>query len=207
MKVPEVEGQQLKITNGGGRLFARVVLPERASIKLNSGAQLYTLSNQNYPPSRDTGPAPECRVEISPFIPSSEDLFLVVFEACDSAQTKMCEVTRLGDGTAEAGVRLAADREQAVEVLFTRSGTVAARIRVGDGEYVTLGSGIDTSVPVFPLRGDIDGDGRRSLRDVLQLLLGALSDPANKSLDLNGDGTANWADAITLVRLIKSAAE
>ena len=42
---------------------------------------------------------------------------------------------------------------------------------------------------------------------VLQLLLGAMSNPANKSLDLNGDGTANWADAVTLVRLIKSAAE
>jgi len=209
MKVPQLDGQRIRIDNGGGRLFALTVLPERAVIRLNSGADLYTYNGHSYPPTTDTGPAPECRVEISPFSSSNEDLFLHVFEACDNTQGAMCEVTRLGDGTGEAGVRLAAGPGgPAVEVLFSRSGTVGARIRVGDsGEYIDLPAGIDTSVPVIPLRGDIDGDGRRSLKDALELILRALRDPTDSSLDLNADGTATWADALELLRLIRSAEE
>ena len=48
---------------------------------LVSGADLYTYGGHSYPPSRNTGPAPECRIEVSPREPRATDYFLHVLTA------------------------------------------------------------------------------------------------------------------------------
>jgi hypothetical protein len=51
---------------------------------LANGEALYRYDGQAFPPSRDTGPAPECRLEISPATSSTADLFLHVLTATDN---------------------------------------------------------------------------------------------------------------------------
>jgi len=85
MKTPTGKAPSLQITNGRGRLFIQTVLPLDPQVKLFSGPDLYTYGGKSYPPERDTGPAPECRVEVSPPSPSAVDYFLHVLTAADSA--------------------------------------------------------------------------------------------------------------------------
>jgi len=53
--------------DGGGRLFG--------------GDDLYSYGGKTYPPRRNTGPAPECRMEVSPTAKSKVDYFLHVLAA------------------------------------------------------------------------------------------------------------------------------
>ncbi len=81
MKPPTQAGTQLVVTNGKGRLFLQTLLPENPQVRLVTGADLYTYGGRRYPPSRNTGPAPECRIEISPSEPRAMDYFLHVLKA------------------------------------------------------------------------------------------------------------------------------
>ncbi len=85
MKRPEQVGKQLVVTNGAGRLFVETLLPADATVNLVCGEDLYRYGGQAYPPGRDTGPAPECRIEISPAEAQQEDFFLHVLTAVDSS--------------------------------------------------------------------------------------------------------------------------
>ena len=58
------------------------------------------------------------------------------------------------------------------------------------------------TVPALPLLGDIDGDGRRTVKDVLGLILAILRNPGDSSLDIDGNGTVNLADAVYLARIL-----
>jgi len=83
MKIPAKTGSHLMITNGKGRLFVQTLMPSEPEIRLVSGAELYSYGGKTYTPQRDTGPAPECRVEVSPPQPASVDYFLHVLTATD----------------------------------------------------------------------------------------------------------------------------
>jgi hypothetical protein len=85
MKVPSGKAPNLVVTNGKGRLFIQTLLPQDPEVKLASGVKLYTYGGKNYPPKRNTGPAPECRIEISPSKPVKQDVFLHVLTATDSS--------------------------------------------------------------------------------------------------------------------------
>jgi len=89
MKEPTVISQDMVLTNGNGRLFIQTLLPENPQIKLVSGEELYSYGGQKYPPSRNTGPAPQCRIEISPPEPAAVDYFLHVLTATDAATTSV----------------------------------------------------------------------------------------------------------------------
>lgn len=84
MKKPERLGDDLVITHGQGRLFVQTALPEHRHLTLASGEGLYRYDGQNFPPNRTTGPAPECRIEITPTQPSPTDFFLHVLTATDA---------------------------------------------------------------------------------------------------------------------------
>lgn len=84
MKRPEKQGKHLVATNGPGRLFVQTLLPADADVNLVSGDNLYRYGGRSYLPSRDTGPAPECRIKVSPSAPQMEDYFLHVLTAVDS---------------------------------------------------------------------------------------------------------------------------
>jgi hypothetical protein len=84
MKVPAETENGLVVTNGNGRLFIQTMLPSEAQVKLVTGADLYSYGGKTYPPGRDTGPAPECRIEISPTWQEAVGCFLHVLTAADA---------------------------------------------------------------------------------------------------------------------------
>ena len=84
MKRPEGEPPNLIVTNGKGRLFVQTLLPRDPLIKLYHGQDLHGYGGSEYPPGRDTGPAPECRLEVSPSLPARADYFLHVLTAADA---------------------------------------------------------------------------------------------------------------------------
>jgi len=81
MKAPARANGYLVITNGKGRLFVQTLLPANPLITLATGKTLYRYGGQDYAPQRDTGPAPECRIEISPSQETTTDYFLHVLTA------------------------------------------------------------------------------------------------------------------------------
>lgn len=85
MSEPAREDGHLVVANGAGKLFVRTLLPESSKAAFFSGQDLYRHGGQSYPPSRSTGPAPKCRVEISPEAAARDDLFLHVLTASDAA--------------------------------------------------------------------------------------------------------------------------
>lgn len=84
MKPPTIESGRLIVTNGKGRLFIQTLLPENPETRLIAGADLYACGGRSYPPQRDTGPAPECRIEVSPGEPRETDYFLHVLTATEA---------------------------------------------------------------------------------------------------------------------------
>ena len=84
MKEPVEEDDKLVITNGEGRLFVQTVLPENPRIESIGGTDLYSYGGEFFEPTRNTVPAPEYRIEVSPPIPSTTDLFLHVLTATDA---------------------------------------------------------------------------------------------------------------------------
>ncbi|MBN2270611.1 MAG: hypothetical protein JXN61_08360 [Sedimentisphaerales bacterium] len=84
MTTPVLDGNHLVVTNGKGRLFIETLLPANPVVRLASGDELYRYDGKSYPPERDTGPAPQCRIEISPSNPNHIDYFIYVLTATDS---------------------------------------------------------------------------------------------------------------------------
>jgi len=93
MKVPTKAGQNLVITNGKRRLFIQTLLPGDRQIRLVTGPDLYSYGGKTYLPSRDTGPAPQCRIEISPGKSQTVDYFLNVLTATDADSSTVEQAT------------------------------------------------------------------------------------------------------------------
>ena len=93
MTTPTRRGKHLVVTNGQGRLFIQTLLPAAGVVRLVSGDDLYKYDGKNYPPGRDTGPAPQCRIEVSPPNLNNVDYFLHVLTAADT-QTESVEPAR-----------------------------------------------------------------------------------------------------------------
>jgi hypothetical protein len=88
MTPPTVMEDHLVVTNGQGRLFVQTLLPRDPRVSLAAGADLYRYDGADYPPARDTGPAPECRIEVSPTVLNSLDYFLHVLTATKADVTR-----------------------------------------------------------------------------------------------------------------------
>ena len=97
MQVPVEQSPHLVITNGPGRLFLQTLLPKTPSVRLVSGEDLYRYGGQSFPPQANTGAAPECRIEVSPSIPTESDYFLHVLTAAD-AKTESAPVAEVREG-------------------------------------------------------------------------------------------------------------
>jgi len=90
MKKPEKTSDGLWTwSNGNGRLFLQTLLPEKTDVALFYGDNLYTIDGVNYPTTRDTGPAPECRMEISPTVTKKDYLFVHVLQATNAGIKKV----------------------------------------------------------------------------------------------------------------------
>jgi hypothetical protein len=100
MKEPATTSGRLVVTNGEGRLHIQTLLPKEAAVRLVSGDDLYTYGGRSYPPDRDTGPAPECRIEVSPSKPARTDYFLHVLTATEASVAAVPEaVAEVGEDT------------------------------------------------------------------------------------------------------------
>ena len=100
MKPPTTVGANLVVTNGEGRLHIQTVLPANPVVQLVKGDDLYSCGGQTYLPRRDTGPAPECRIEVSPPTPAQTDYFLHVLTATDAATDSVPQaVAEVHDGS------------------------------------------------------------------------------------------------------------
>ena len=84
MSVPSVTSDHLIVTNGKGRLFVQTLLPEHAQVRLAAGEDLYRYDGHDYTPQRDTGPAPQCRIEVSAPASRNVEYFLHVLTATDA---------------------------------------------------------------------------------------------------------------------------
>ena len=124
MQVPTGKAPNLVITNGKGRLFVQTLLPAEPKVQLFSGANLYSYGGKNYPPDHDTGPAPQCRIEVSPSKPAAVDYFLHVLTAAN-ALTAAAPRATVKQTAAEVCVTLGPTR-----ITFTTE-RVGGRIQLG----------------------------------------------------------------------------
>jgi hypothetical protein len=134
MKIPTRTAEHLVITNGKGRLFVQTLLPRNPVVVLVSGSNLYTYGGKAYPPQQDTGPAPECRIEISPSQQAAADCFLHVLTAVDADVTSVEKATVRTEGqkvTITIGT---------TQITFTTA-EVAGGIRIS-GRYAGFADGI-----------------------------------------------------------------
>ncbi|MBL7184962.1 MAG: heparinase II/III family protein [Phycisphaerae bacterium] len=127
MKTPTRAGPDLIITNGRGRLFVQTLLPTDPQVKLVEGDRLYSYGGKTYPPNRNTGPAPQCRIEVSPSQQEAVDYFLHMLTATDADTGRVDRAkTHIDDGritvnigdtnvtflTAEVGGRISVNGNQ-----------------------------------------------------------------------------------------------
>ncbi len=143
MATPAVEHGRLVVTNGEGRLFVQTLAPSEHDVTLHDGADLYRYGGEVYPPSRDTGPAPSCRVEVSPKIPAAVDYFLHVLTTSDASTSS---VAAASVAEADDAVTVSLD---GIEARFTRE-IVGGTLRLNNAEH-RLGEGVRSPVD-FPAR-------------------------------------------------------
>jgi hypothetical protein len=124
MKLPVASSGHLVVTNGKGRLFLQTLLPENPQVRLVSGADLYTYGGHSYPPARNTGPAPECRIEISPSVPQTTDYFLHVLTAA------VAEIAEADNATATVTDTQVQVKLRAATITFNK-GSVGGGIELG----------------------------------------------------------------------------
>ncbi len=93
MEIPERWQAGLVYSHGGGRLFLQTLLPGDAQVTLCHGDQLYRYGGGEYLPRRDTGPAPACRVEVSPRQPARVDYFLHLLTATEVDRESVAPAT------------------------------------------------------------------------------------------------------------------
>jgi hypothetical protein len=84
MKTPTRAGPDLILTNGKGRLSIQTLLPADAQVRLVDADKLYSYDGKTYRPNRNTGAAPQCRMEVSPPQQAKVDHFLHVLTATDA---------------------------------------------------------------------------------------------------------------------------
>jgi hypothetical protein len=103
MKPPVEQGKNFVINHGKGKLFVQNLLPVNPAIQFISGENLYRYNGNTYPSGKNTGTAPECRVEISPAEESEQDYFLTLLTTAES-------------GTAEVPIAIAEEENDSVTV-------------------------------------------------------------------------------------------
>jgi hypothetical protein len=129
---PAVNGSVVTITNGGGRLTVRTLLPERPLTTTIGGPDKECwVDGKNWAPqeqgwARDAG---AWRLEVSPSIPAKQDFFLHLLET-DGAEIAAQEAVSLTRSPDQVGLRVRAQGKQ-YEVIFS-SLAASAHLRIAE---------------------------------------------------------------------------
>ncbi len=124
MRKPVEQSSHWVATHGQGRLFIQPLLPESRRITLMAGADLYRYGGQDYPPRKNTGPVPECRLELTPAQPNATDYFLNVLTATSA------EVASIPKATVQVSLEEVRVNLGEVTLAF-KTGTTAGWIETG----------------------------------------------------------------------------
>ena len=108
-KLPVGSDSKYVINNGPAKLFMQILLPEQPAVVMNHGPRLYQYRGHEVLPDNCEvrfRPEPECRMEVSPAIPSTVDYFLHVLTATDGLTNAVPDASvtcRSGKITAAVG--------------------------------------------------------------------------------------------------------
>lgn len=198
------------LSSGRARAFLKTVLPANA-VLTRRGGEGYDFWGHPSEPSAQynhtgarTSSAPHIpwRLEIEAPSGQERDYFLHVIEIGNESDAQMSEVTLIEQDSSMVGVRLQPEGADPVEVLFRRLGDEGGMVKFGGGEFEQLPGDVDVSGQAG-VQGDIDGDGRFAIADVLKLILRGLRNPQDPSLDIDSDGSYSVGDVVFLLRLLK----
>jgi hypothetical protein len=154
MKTPTGVPPNLVITNGKGRLFLQTLLPANPVVALRSGDSLYAYGGHSYPPGANTGPAPECRIQISPPAAATVDYFLHVMTATDSSITSVTPAT-----VTQSGDQVTVSFGALPTISFTKS-RVGGAVSLSGVQYLFPDSIVSSVAPGGSVRG---GESRASI--------------------------------------------
>jgi FlgD Ig-like domain len=200
------------LSSGRSRAFLKTVLPEGAVITKRGGEGHQFWGHPHEPTAQYNHEGSEShrtpivpwRLEVEAPLGPERDYFLHVLEVGEEGDTEMSEVTLIEEDTSLVGVRIVPQTGSPVEVLFSRHGELTASIKSGDDlEFEQLPTEVDTTVDPG-LRGDIDGNGKLELTDVIALLLLGREYPGDPLADFNGDGRYSITDAISLLLYMRA---
>lgn len=199
------------LNTGRARAFLKTVLPAGATVTRRGGEGHELWGHPEEPTAQynhtgkntDRPPIVPWRLEVAAPVGETRQYFLHVLEIGDESDTQMSEVTLIEADTSLAGVRITPQEGEPVEVLFSRRDTLSARLRFGEqAQFEELPTVVDTTITIDS-RGDINGDGRLSVKDVIALLLRGRYNPLDESLDFNEDGAYSLADAVALLYYLR----
>jgi heparin/heparan-sulfate lyase len=137
---PDVKGNLIRVTNGDATLICRTVLPQSPTITTVGGhGKERWVDGRDWPSLEKTEWPPEAgawRVEVSPSLPSQEDLFLHVLQAGSTDIAAPGAVTLI-HASGEIGVRVLAQGRE-YEATFSQSGAPTGHLRITDRGKVLI---------------------------------------------------------------------
>jgi len=117
------------INNGPAKLFMQILLPARPEVVMNHGPHLYEYHGHNVWPDgceMRNRPEPECRMEVSPTVPSEIDYFLHVLTVTDGLTGAVPQ------GAVQCNALEVTVRVEAIAVTFQKN-QVGGHICIGEG--------------------------------------------------------------------------
>ncbi len=202
----------LNQNSGRARAFLKTVLPAGATLTRRGGTGYERWGHPDEPTAQynhvsENGHLPPYapwRLEIKSPGDSAREYFLHVLEIADEADQTMSEVSLIRRDSTAAGVMLAPDGAEPIEILFQLEGELNAWIKTGgQDEFEKISAEI--APPVTPaLRGDYNHDGVLGIIDALELIIRGVKDPDNEAVDFNNDGNWSVDDVVAFVYYLGS---
>ena len=118
----------------------------------------------------------------------------------------MSEVSLIDQNPDEYGVRIVPRGADPVEIYFSRTGELSGRVKFAEESPEQLPAGVDTLIQSGG-RGDINGDSRLSIMDVVEVLIAVINNSEDKRFDFNKDGICTLSDVIELLSYVRRSAE
>jgi len=204
-------GSEDVLSTGRSRAFLKTVLPTGAVVTKRGGEGHQFWGHPHEPTAQYNhvgksslrSPVVPWRLEVEAPERPARDYFLHLLEIGEEDDTQMSEVTLIEPDTSLVGIRIVPESGSPIEVLFSRRGEMTAQVKWDDEtEFEQLPTEVDTTVELG-LRGDINGDGKLQITDVIALLLRGRENPNDPSVDFDGNGSYSVTDAISLLLYIR----